>query len=46
VLILPTALFAVCLLNLVRAGYSVVLLSVLAELFPVATQAVGIFFQL
>jgi MHS family proline/betaine transporter-like MFS transporter len=45
VLILATATFAVCPINLVRAGYSGVLLSVLAELFAVATQAVGISFS-
>lgn len=42
---LATAMFAVGLLNLVKAGYSGVLPSVLAELFPVATRAVGISFS-
>lgn len=42
---LATAMFAVGLLNLIKAGYSGVLPSVLAELFPVATRAVGISFS-
>jgi len=39
---LATAMFAVGFLNLIKAGYSGVLPSVLSELFPVETRAVGI----
>jgi MHS family proline/betaine transporter-like MFS transporter len=39
---LATAMFAVGFLNLVKAGYSGVLPSVLSEQFPVETRAVGI----
>ncbi len=42
---LASALFAVSLLNLIKAGYSGVLPSVLSEQFPVATRAVGIAFS-
>lgn len=42
---LATAMFAVGLLNLIKAGYSGVLPSVLAELFPVTTRAVGVAFS-
>ena len=42
---LATAMFAVGLLNLVKAGYSGVLPSLLAEQFPVETRAVGIAFS-
>lgn len=42
---LTSALFAVSLLNLIKAGYSGVLPSVLSEQFPVATRAVGIAFS-
>ena len=38
---LATAMFAVGFLNLIKAGYSGVLPSVLAEQFPVETRAVG-----
>jgi MHS family proline/betaine transporter-like MFS transporter len=38
---LATAIFAVGFLNLIKAGYSGVLPSVLAEQFPVETRAVG-----
>ncbi len=38
---LATAMFAVGLLNLIKAGYSGVLPSLLAEQFPVETRAVG-----
>src|SRR5262249_54169359 len=41
---LATAIFAVGLLNLIKAGYSGVLPSVLCEQFPVATRAVGVAF--
>jgi MFS transporter, MHS family, proline/betaine transporter len=39
---LATAIFAVGLLNLIKAGYSGVLPSVLSEQFPVETRAVGV----
>jgi MFS transporter, MHS family, proline/betaine transporter len=39
---LATAMFAVGLLNLIKAGYSGVLPSVLSEQFPVESRAVGI----
>jgi MFS transporter, MHS family, proline/betaine transporter len=39
---LATAMFAVGFLNLVKAGYSGVLPSVLSEQFPVETRAVGV----
>jgi MHS family proline/betaine transporter-like MFS transporter len=39
---LATAMFAVGFLNLIKAGYSGVLPSVLCELFPVETRAVGV----
>src|SRR6185437_15719955 len=42
---LATAIFAVGLLNLIKAGYSGVLPSLLAEQFPVASRAVGIAFS-
>ncbi len=42
---LATAMFAVGFLNLIKAGYSGVLPSLLAELFPVGTRAVGIAFS-
>jgi MHS family proline/betaine transporter-like MFS transporter len=42
---LATAMFAVGLLNLIKAGYSGVLPSLLAEQFPVASRAVGIAFS-
>jgi len=42
---LATAIFAVGLLNLIKAGYSGVLPSLLAEQFPVDTRAVGIAFS-
>src|SRR5262249_49675553 len=42
---LATAMFAVGLLNLIKAGYSGVLPSLLAEQFPVAARAVGISFS-
>jgi MHS family proline/betaine transporter-like MFS transporter len=42
---LATAIFAVGFLNLVKAGYSGVLPSVLSEQFPVATRAVGVAFS-
>ena len=42
---LVTAIFAVGLLNLIKAGYSGVLPSVLSELFPVETRAVGVAFS-
>jgi MHS family proline/betaine transporter-like MFS transporter len=41
---LATAMFAVGLLNLIKAGYSGVLPSVLSELFPVEVRAVGVAF--
>src|SRR5215813_10861614 len=41
---LATAMFAVGFLNLIKAGYSGVLPSVLCEQFPVQTRAVGIAF--
>ena len=41
---LATAMFAVGFLNLIKAGYSGVLPSVLSEQFPVGTRAVGIGF--
>jgi MHS family proline/betaine transporter-like MFS transporter len=42
---LATAMFAVAVLNLIKAGYSGVLPSLLAEQFPVDTRAVGIAFS-
>jgi len=42
---LAAAMFAVGILNLIKAGYSGVLPSLLAELFPVDTRAVGIAFS-
>jgi MHS family proline/betaine transporter-like MFS transporter len=42
---LATAMFAVGSLNLIKAGYSGVLPSLLAEQFPVASRAVGIAFS-
>jgi MHS family proline/betaine transporter-like MFS transporter len=42
---LATAMFAVGLLNLIKAGYSGVLPSLLAEQFPVETRAVGVAFS-
>jgi MHS family proline/betaine transporter-like MFS transporter len=42
---LATAMFAVGFLNLIKAGYSGVLPSLLAEQFPVALRAVGIAFS-
>ncbi len=42
---LATAIFAVGLLNLIKAGYSGVLPSVLSEQFPVETRAVGVAFS-
>ena len=42
---LTTAMLAVGLLNLIKAGYSGVLPSVLSEQFPVTTRAVGIAFS-
>lgn len=42
---LATAMFAVGLLNLIKAGYSGVLPSLLAELFPVDARAVGVAFS-
>src|SRR5690242_12500270 len=42
---LATAMFAVGFLNLIKAGYSGVLPSLLAEQFPVAARAVGIAFS-
>jgi MHS family proline/betaine transporter-like MFS transporter len=42
---LATAMFAVGVLNLIKAGYSGVLPSLLAEQFPVDTRAVGIAFS-
>jgi len=42
---LATAMFAVGLLNLIKAGYSGVLPSLLAEQFPVSSRAVGIAFS-
>jgi MFS family permease len=39
---LATAIFAVGLLNLIKAGYSGVLPSVMSEQFPVETRAVGV----
>jgi MHS family proline/betaine transporter-like MFS transporter len=42
---LATAMFAVGLLNIIKAGYSGVLPSLLAEQFPVETRAVGIAFS-
>ena len=42
---LATAMFAVGILNLIKAGYSGVLPSVLSEQFPVETRAVGIAFS-
>jgi MHS family proline/betaine transporter-like MFS transporter len=41
---LATAMFAVGFLNLIKAGYSGVLPSVLSEQFPVETRAVGVAF--
>ena len=43
---LATAIFAVGFLNLIKAGYSGVLPSVLSEQFPVETRAVGVLVQL
>jgi MHS family proline/betaine transporter-like MFS transporter len=42
---LATCVFAVGLLNLIKAGYSGVLPSLLAEQFPVETRAVGVAFS-
>src|ERR1700682_388561 len=42
---LATAMFAVGFLNLIKAGYSGVLPSVLSEQFPVETRAVGVAFS-
>src|SRR5262249_4170743 len=42
---LATAMFAVGILNLIKAGYSGVLPSVLSEQFPVETRAVGVAFS-
>lgn len=42
---LATAMFAVGLLNLIKAGYSGVLPTVMSELFPVETRAVGVAFS-
>jgi MHS family proline/betaine transporter-like MFS transporter len=42
---LATAMFAVGFLNLIKGGYSGVLPSLLAELFPVESRAVGIAFS-
>jgi MFS transporter, MHS family, proline/betaine transporter len=42
---LTTAMFAVGFLNLIKAGYSGVLPSVLSEQFPVETRAVGVAFS-
>jgi MHS family proline/betaine transporter-like MFS transporter len=42
---LATAIFAVGFLNLIKAGYSGVLPSVLSEQFPVETRAVGVSFS-
>ena len=42
---LATAMLAVGLLNLIKAGYSGVLPSVLSEQFPVETRAVGVAFS-
>jgi MHS family proline/betaine transporter-like MFS transporter len=42
---LATAMFAVGILNLIKAGYSGVLPSLLAEQFPVSSRAVGIAFS-
>ncbi len=42
---LATAMFAVGLLNLIKAGYSGILPSLLAEQFPVQTRAVGVAFS-
>jgi MFS transporter, MHS family, proline/betaine transporter len=42
---LTTAMLAVGALNLIKAGYSGVLPSVLSEQFPVATRAVGVAFS-
>jgi MFS transporter, MHS family, proline/betaine transporter len=42
---LATAMFAVGILNLIKAGYSGVLPSLLAEQFPVDTRAIGIAFS-
>ena len=42
---LASAMFAVGLLNLIKAGYSGVLPSLLAEQFPVDTRAVGVAFS-
>src|SRR6185295_14667592 len=42
---LATAMFAVGFLNLIKAGYSGVLPSLLAEQFPVESRAVGIAFS-
>jgi MFS transporter, MHS family, proline/betaine transporter len=41
---LATAMFAVGLLNLIKAGYSGVLPTVMSELFPVEVRAVGVAF--
>jgi MHS family proline/betaine transporter-like MFS transporter len=42
---LASAIFAVAVLNLIKGGYSGVLPSLLAELFPVESRAVGIAFS-
>jgi MHS family proline/betaine transporter-like MFS transporter len=42
---LATAIFAVGFLNLIKAGYSGVLPSVMSEQFPVETRAVGVAFS-
>ena len=42
---LATAMFAVGMLNLIKAGYSGILPSLLAEQFPVQTRAVGVAFS-
>jgi MFS transporter, MHS family, proline/betaine transporter len=42
---LATAIFAVGLLNLIKAGYSDVLPALLADQFPVETRAVGVAFS-
>jgi len=42
---LATAMFAVGLLNLIKAAYSGVLPSVMSEQFPVETRAVGVAFS-
>ena len=42
---LATAMFAVGFLNLIKAGYSGVLPSLLSEQFPVETRAIGVAFS-